>query len=154
MTAARRWCSGRNTAAGLGVLMALSAGSLNAPARADVGDWATAVTSSRTVAGATECPSTIPASAALDGMVGQGLTVVHGTTPQPFRVKVLGVLANGIGAGRDLIIVEVSDLTGHHVVDRGGGIWAGMSGSPVYLNGELLGAISYGFTSAPSRIGG
>lgn len=154
MTAARRWCSGKHTAAGLGVVMALSATSLSAPARADVGGSAPAVSSSRTVAGATECPSAMPVSAALDGLVGRGLTVVHGTTPQPFRVKVLGVLANGIGAGRDLIIVEVSDLAGHHVVDQGGGIWAGMSGSPVYLGGKLLGAISYGFTSAPSRIGG
>ena len=50
-------------------------------------------------------------------------------------------------------MVKVSDLPGGHVVDQGGGIWAGMSGSPVYVDGKLLGAVSYGFTSAPSPIG-
>ena len=37
---------------------------------------------------------------------------------------------------------------------QAGGIWAGMSGSPVYVGGELIGAVSYGFSVGPSMIGG
>jgi hypothetical protein len=40
------------------------------------------------------------------------------------------------------------------VISAGGGIWAGMSGSPVYINGKLLGAVAYGFSAAPSPLGG
>lgn len=87
------------------------------------------------------------------GLVGEGLTVVRGDSPQPFRVEVLGVLEDGIGAGRDMIMIEVSDLQGREVVGDNG-IWSGMSGSPVYVDGKLLGAVSYGFTASPSPIGG
>ena len=99
------------------------------------------------------CPAPVPMADIVPGLVGEGLTVVKGTTPQPFRVEVLGVLKDGIGAGRDMVMIEVSDLQGQQVVGDNG-IWAGMSGSPVYVNGKLLGAISYGFTYSPSPIGG
>ena len=75
--------------------------------------------------------------------------MVRGATPQPFAVEILGVLDDGIGAGRDMIIIEASDLPGRNVISAGGGIWAGMSGSPVYINGKLLGAVSYGFSASP-----
>ena len=45
-----------------------------------------------------------------------------------------------------MIIINVTDLPGGHVIDQGGGIWGGMSGSPVYVDGKLLGAVSWGFT--------
>ena len=64
------------------------------------------------------------------------------------------MIKDGIGAGRDMVMIKVSDLPGQHVIDQGGGIWSGMSGSPVYVNGKLLGAVAYGFTLAPSPIGG
>lgn len=99
------------------------------------------------------CPAAVPASAIVPGLVGEGLTVVRGDTPQPFKVEVLGLLKDGIGAGRDMVMIEVSDLDGQQVVGDNG-IWSGMSGSPVYVNGQLLGAVSYGFTSSPSPIGG
>ena len=99
------------------------------------------------------CPAAVPATDIAAGMVGEGWTVVRGTEPQPFRVEVLGVLADGIGAGRDMVVIEVSDLPGYDVIGDHG-IWAGMSGSPVYIGGQLLGAVSYGFTDSPSRIGG
>lgn len=101
-----------------------------------------------------DCPATLSSAQATTGLVGEGLTVVRGRTPEPFRVEVLGVQPDGIGAGRDLVLIKVSDLPGGHVVDQGSGIWAGMSGSPVYVGGKLLGAVSYGFTSSPSPIGG
>ena len=87
-------------------------------------------------------------------MIGTGWTVTTGDTPRPFRVKILGTLQDGIGPGRDLIVIKVSDLPGKHVISQGGGIWAGMSGSPVYLGSKLAGAVSYGFSNGPSRIGG
>ena len=87
-------------------------------------------------------------------MVGEGLTVVSGSTPVPFKVDVLGVLDDGVGVGRDMIMIKVSDYDGQHVIDQGRGIWAGMSGSPVYVEGKLLGAVAWGFTSSPSAIGG
>ena len=106
------------------------------------------------VAPSGECQDTLTSAQATTGLVGEGLTVVKGKTPEPFRVEVLGVQPDGIAAGRDMVLIKVSDLPGGHVVDQGGGIWEGMSGSPVYVGGKLLGAISYGFTYAPSPIGG
>ncbi len=100
------------------------------------------------------CPSLLAESAMHAGMVGTGWTVTTGDTPRAFQVKVLGTLQDGIGPGRDLIVIKVSDLPGAHVISQGGGIWAGMSGSPVYLGGKLAGAVSYGFSNGPSRIGG
>ena len=47
-----------------------------------------------------------------------------------------------------MIMIKVSDYAGQHVIDQGAGIWAGMSGSPVYVDGKLLGAVAYGFTSS------
>jgi hypothetical protein len=130
-------------AAGAGVALALVAGSLSAPAQAAPAPAARAV----------ECPAAVPQSSIEAGMVGEGWTVVTGTEPQPFKVEVLGVLQNGIGAGRDLIMIKVSDLPGQEVVGERG-IWAGMSGSPVYVNGQLLGAVAWGFTASPSALGG
>lgn len=103
---------------------------------------------------AVECPTALPVADVRAGMTGEGLTVVRGSTPETFAVEVLGVLTNGIGAGRDMIIIEASDVAGGHVIDQGGGIWAGMSGSPVYVDGKLLGAVAYGFSASPSPIGG
>lgn len=97
------------------------------------------------------CPTAVPMSEVKAGLTGTGLTVSQGSTPQPFAVTVLGVLPNGIGAGIDLIVFQGQSPA----LDAAGGIWAGMSGSPVYTkDGRLLGAVSYGFTAAPSKVGG
>ncbi len=100
------------------------------------------------------CPQVLGESAINTGMAGTGWTVTSGDAPRAFRVRVLGTLQDGIAPGRDLVIIKVSDLPGKHVISQGNGIWAGMSGSPVYLGGKLAGAISYGFSEGPSRIGG
>lgn len=139
------WYGGRKSAvAGAGVLLALVGGTLTAPAQAAPAASAAAV----------ECPQAYPIDSVSAGVVGEGHTVVAGRTPQPFRVEVLGVLPGYLGAGRDLIMVKISDLPGEEVVSQAGGIWSGMSGSPVYVDGKLLGSVSYGFTSATSPIGG
>ncbi len=79
-----------------------------------------------------------------------GLTVARGSTPVSFDVEVLGVLEDGVAVGRDMIVVEVSGPA----IDQAGGIWFGMSGSPVSIGGELIGAVAFGLTGGPSTIGG
>ena len=141
----RRWKPLR-VGVGLGLTLVLAGSALTAPARAE--------TPPVTAAAVDPCPTPMPVSAVRAGMTGDGLTVVRGSTPQAFGVEVLGVVPDGLSAGRDLILVEAFDVNGGHVIDQGGGIWAGMSGSPVYVGGQLLGAIAYGFTLAPSPIAG
>lgn len=80
-----------------------------------------------------------------------GWTVSSGTEPEEFDVTVVGVLENGVAAGVDMIMVEASSPA----VDKAGGIWAGMSGSPVYADdGRFIGAVAYGLAFGPSKIGG
>jgi hypothetical protein len=99
-----------------------------------------------------ECPAAVPPSALAPGQLAIGFTVRSGETVEPFDVEILGVLEDGIAPGRDLIVVDTSGP----VIDAGGGgISAGMSGSPVYTtSGELIGAVAYGFSEGPSSIGG
>jgi hypothetical protein len=99
---------------------------------------------------AAECETVLPTSAVTVGMTGIGMTVSQGTTPEPFDVEVLGILENGIGPGRDMIIVDTSSPA----IDAVGGIWAGISGSPVYIGGQFAGTVSYGLTFGPSSIAG
>jgi hypothetical protein len=103
-----------------------------------------------------DCPTILASAQVTKGMEGTGWTVVTGDEPQPFKVEVLGTVPDGIAPGRDLVVIEVSDLPGSTFIEDAGGIWAGMSGSPVYDNasGMLIGAVAYGFTAAPSPIGG
>ena len=80
-----------------------------------------------------------------------GLTVSKGTTPEPFTGEVIGVLHEGIAPGLDMVIMDLSSPE----IDRVGGIWAGMSGSPVYAeNGDLIGAVAYGLAYGASPVAG
>ncbi len=88
---------------------------------------------------------TVPATTTLmpiddirPGMVGVGRTVFQGTTLQDFKVHILGVLRNVQGPKRDLILAR---LEGGPLADTG--VAQGMSGSPVYIDGKLIGAVSY-----------
>lgn len=72
------------------------------------------------------------------GMMGVGRTVFQGHVPEEFQVEILGVLKNGIGPQQDMIL---SRLHGRNVERTG--VIAGMSGSPVMVEGKLIGAISY-----------
>lgn len=73
------------------------------------------------------------------GMRGWGLTTVRGGTPERFEVTVLGVIRK-ISPERDAVILSASGLGLDHT-----GIFKGMSGSPVYLDGRLAGAVSFGW---------
>ena len=72
------------------------------------------------------------------GMVGIGRTVFQGDRLDEFKVHILGVLRNVIGPRRNLILAK---LEGGPLADTG--VIAGMSGSPVYIDGRLVGAVSY-----------
>ncbi|HEV2320167.1 MAG TPA: hypothetical protein VGV18_10485, partial [Verrucomicrobiae bacterium] len=74
------------------------------------------------------------------GMKGEWHTVVSGTRIDSFPMQVVGVANNFIGPGRPVIICEGLDAT-----NKLTGPVAGMSGSPVYVDGKLLGAYAYGF---------
>lgn len=82
------------------------------------------------------------------GMRGKGLTVIKGTAVQSFDVQVLG-LTEGTGTVSSLILVKVSGSA----LSSAGGIAAGMSGSPVYIDGKLIGAVSYVFSNADPHYG-
>ncbi|HET8756845.1 MAG TPA: SpoIVB peptidase S55 domain-containing protein [Solirubrobacteraceae bacterium] len=83
--------------------------------------------------------------------IATGWTVSSGTEPEEFDVTVLGVLDDGVAAGVDMIMVEAESPA----LDKAGGIWAGMSGSPVYADdGRFIGAVAYGLAFGPSKIGG
>lgn len=72
------------------------------------------------------------------GMEGVGRTVFEGDTLEEFRVEILGILKNAIGPQEDMILVR---LHGDKVEFTG--VVAGMSGSPIYIDGRLIGALSY-----------
>jgi len=72
------------------------------------------------------------------GMRGEVWTVFRGTEPEPFEVEFTGVIHNGLGPGKSLILCELTDER----VQKMGAV-AGMSGSPLYIDGKLAGALSY-----------
>src|SRR5262249_24421129 len=85
-----------------------------------------------TFAQKTKPAETIPLDQIHTGMKGVAYTVFQGTKPESMEVEVLGVLKNANGPKGDIILVR---LGGPKAVYTG--VVAGMSGSPVYLNGKL-----------------
>jgi hypothetical protein len=75
-------------------------------------------------------------------MVGVGRTVFNGTQVEEFKVHIIGVIENVIGTQRNLILAK---LEGGPLANTG--VIAGMSGSPVYIDGRLIGAVSYALGS-------
>jgi len=82
--------------------------------------------------------SLMPIEEVRPGMVGVGRTVFQGTELKDFKVHILGVLHNVQGPRRDLILAR---LEGAGLAESG--VAQGMSGSPVYIDGRLVGAVSY-----------
>src|SRR2546427_2908302 len=76
------------------------------------------------------------------GMIGVGRTVFEGTRVEEFKVHIIGVLENVIGSHRNLILARLEGGPLAHT-----GVIAGMSGSPVYIDGRLIGAVSYALGS-------
>src|SRR6201998_4285727 len=81
---------------------------------------------------------TIPVSQIHTGMRGVAYTVFQGTKPEPMDVEVLGVLKNANGPKGDVILVRLGGKKAEYT-----GVVAGMSGSPVYFDGKLAGALAF-----------
>jgi hypothetical protein len=80
------------------------------------------------------------------GQVGVGRTVFAGDAIETFQVHVLGVLRNVNGPKRDLILARLSGPPLEKT-----GVIQGMSGSPVYINNRLIGAVAYALGSFPTE---
>jgi hypothetical protein len=83
------------------------------------------------------------------GMKGHGFSVFQGTKPERFEVEILGVLAGYPNPKQSLIIGRLSGP----LIDRTS-VFAGMSGSPVYIDGKLVGAVAYSFPFSKEPIAG
>jgi hypothetical protein len=108
-------------------------------------------------AAASDCPDAFPLGQISEGLDVTGLTVSHGTQPEGFTGTVVGRIDDGIAPGIDMIIARMSgsQITDPATGDVWRGIWAGMSGSPVYASdGRLIGAVAYGLTYSPSDYAG
>lgn len=85
------------------------------------------------------------------GQAVTGLTVTEGTTPEQFTGTYVTTIPQGISSTTDMIVMEL-----HSKAIDANGIWAGMSGSPVYdkATGDLIGAVSYTLSDEKSTIAG
>ena len=90
----------------------------------------------------------IPIEDIRPGMVGEGRTVFSGDTIESFKVTIMGVLRN-VGPNSNMILAELEGGPLAHT-----GVIAGMSGSPVYIDGKLVGAIAFAFPFAKAPIAG
>ncbi len=82
------------------------------------------------------------------GMTGYGKTVFQGQKIDTFSVEVLGVIENSM-PDQDMILVKAS-----HPILESTQVMSGMSGSPVYINGRLIGALAYSWKFAKEPIAG
>jgi hypothetical protein len=83
-------------------------------------------------------PDTLALSDVRAGQRGEVWTVFQGTKPEPFTVEVTGVVRNAVGPGKSLILCRLTDPRVQNM-----GAVAGMSGSPLYIDGKFAGALSY-----------
>ena len=90
----------------------------------------------------------LPLSAVKPGMTGKGRSVFRGTTVEEFDVEVLGVLPNS-SAKRNIILTRLKGQGLEH-----SGVVQGMSGSPVYIDGKLVGAVAFSFPFSKDPIAG
>jgi hypothetical protein len=86
----------------------------------------------------TSKPEIMPLAQIHAGMRGVAYTVFQGTKPEPMDIEVLGVLRNANGPKGDIILVRLGGAKAEYT-----GVVAGMSGSPVYFNGKLAGAVAF-----------
>lgn len=94
-------------------------------------------------------PPIMPIGEIKPGMRGIGRTVIQGQKIEQFNIEIIGTLRGGGGIipVRHLILFRTSG----DVIDRSGGTAAGMSGSPLYINGRLFGALSAGYLFQPDK---
>ncbi len=90
-----------------------------------------------------------PVSELKEGMKGTAWTVFRGSEPEEFHVEILGIVPGAIGPKQDMIVGRISGGSAERT-----SVFAGMSGSPVYIDGKLVGAISYSFPFSKEPICG
>jgi SpoIVB peptidase S55 len=91
----------------------------------------------------------LPVDELRPGMKGTARSVFSGSAPEEFGIEIIGVLPGFTGPRQSTIIAKLSGKN----VDRTG-VFAGMSGSPVFIEGRLVGAIAYSFPFAKEPICG
>ncbi len=135
--------------------------SLHSCLRGGVAGLVSSVLAIAGLAGAASVAQAVPASFCTDGSVSMstvaqveafaagtpvtGSSVVRGSTPSAFTGSYLGHISDALGKGKDLLLFQLSspEIDGTAGL-KPAGIWAGMSGSPVYAgDGSLIGAVSY-----------
>jgi hypothetical protein len=85
-------------------------------------------------------PPILPLDQVKPGMTGVAYTIFAGDKIEPFNVEVVGILPNLMGPRQSIILVQLHGEKAEHT-----GVVAGMSGSPVYVDGKLMGALSLKF---------
>src|ERR1700674_5727395 len=118
-----------------GVFMGTAARSLAALLCFSSSVW---VTAQNVTAQDRPSPAIIPLNQIHEGMKGTALTVFQGVKPESMDVEVLGVMHNVNGPKGDIILVRL-----HGTKPEYTGVVAGMSGSPVYFDGKLAGALAF-----------
>jgi hypothetical protein len=103
----------------------------------------------KTSANAPKAGSYFPLAEVKAGLIGVARSVFRGTVAEECQVEILGVLPGAVGPKQDLIIGKLSGANAERV-----GVFAGMSGSPVFIDGKLVGAISYSFPFSKEPIAG
>ncbi len=89
---------------------------------------------------ASALPEIMPLEKVQSGMNGVAYTIVDNSgVIEPFNVKIVGLIDNGKGSAK-MIMAKASGS----VIEKTGGVLQGMSGSPVYIDGKLVGALSAG----------
>ncbi len=94
-------------------------------------------------------PEFFPLSQVRPGLKGIGRTIFEGNQIQEFQVQILGVLKNALAPKRDVILAR---LSGGPLAKTG--VVAGMSGSPVYVDGKLVGAVALAFPFSKEPLAG
>ena len=97
--------------------------------------------------GVSNAMETMSANEIQAGMTGIAKTVIEGSTIDEFSVEIVGVL-NESPKEEGYILARVSG----DAIDKTGGVLQGMSGSPVYINGKLIGAISGGWKDIDNKL--
>src|SRR5499426_1263476 len=96
-----------------------------------------------------KAPALFPLEDLRPGMKGTARTVFSGTEPEEFGVEILGVLPGFPGPRQSAIIARLSGANAERT-----GVFAGMSGSPVYIDGKIVGAIAFSFPFSKDPIAG
>jgi hypothetical protein len=93
-------------------------------------------------------PNIMPVDDIKPGMKGYALTVFQGVTPDKFEIEVVDVVRDYL-PGQDAVLFNSPDPRMQH-----SGIVGGMSGSPIYIEGKLAGALAYGYRFNKDPLGG